>query len=535
MATHRFATVSAIFWISVFASFALAVPVQVIEKHPDFINGVTAGANYRISSFTVQPWGLEGELDCLSSTPDPNLICSLKLVVVYQTESRLRFKIYDPNTPRFEVPGVVEEDLESFKKSQLKFTPGYSVRLSIEPFSIRVTRTDGSVMFDSSPSDAHPTDLVFTDRYIEFGTTLDEDSNIYGLGERIHSFRRDSNTYTLFNRDQAASPDLINLYGSQPFYLDWRPSKAAAHGVFLLNSNAMDVIIVNSTLTYKTVGGILDFSIVVGPEPETAIKQYHEVVGRPYFIPYWVLGFHQCRWGYRNLDQIKGVVAGYEDAGIPLDTMWFDIDYMDEKKLWTFDPVNYPEKDVGEFVDYLHNTGRRMVPIIDPGVFAGAGYEPYEDGVQNDVFIKHPTEEKPFLGIVWPGPTHFPDWTHPNTPAYWERWMKVFYEKAQYDGLWNDMNELVSFCHGRCELQLDDPSTWEGCTECENPVVYPEDRPPYIPGKEFLDWRSLTMAARYHDGLEYDYHNINAMLQARVTHVAFRNILKDKRPFLLTR
>jgi alpha-glucosidase (family GH31 glycosyl hydrolase) len=27
--------------------------------------------------------------------------------------------------------------------------------------------------------------------------------------------------------------------------------------------------------------------------------------------PYWALGFHQCRWGYNNLEEVKEVVANY--------------------------------------------------------------------------------------------------------------------------------------------------------------------------------------------------------------------------------
>jgi hypothetical protein len=37
----------------------------------------------------------------------------------------------------------------------------------------------------------------------------------------------------------------MNLYGSHPFYLEMR-SNGAAHGVFLLNSNAMDVDLIKN-------------------------------------------------------------------------------------------------------------------------------------------------------------------------------------------------------------------------------------------------------------------------------------------------
>lgn len=37
--------------------------------------------------------------------------------------------------------------------------------------------------------------------------------------------------------------------------------------------------------------------------------------------PYWSLGFHQCRWGYKALGDVKNVVDGFETAQIPLDTV----------------------------------------------------------------------------------------------------------------------------------------------------------------------------------------------------------------------
>jgi alpha-glucosidase (family GH31 glycosyl hydrolase) len=103
------------------------------------------------------------------------------------------------------------------------------------------------------------------------------------------------------------------VYGSHPFYLQLQNNKF--HGVFLLNSNAQEFVTTENTLTYRTIGGIMDIYIFLGPTAEEVIQQYHEVIGKPFMPPFWGLGWHQCRLGYHNLTAVQTVVEKYKLHG----------------------------------------------------------------------------------------------------------------------------------------------------------------------------------------------------------------------------
>lgn len=69
----------------------------------------------------------------------------------------------------------------------------------------------------------------------------------------------------------------------------------------VVNSNDNDAIFADIILqptpaiTYRTIGGILDFYFFLGPSPAEVVQQYTQVVGNPFLPPYWSLGFHLCR------------------------------------------------------------------------------------------------------------------------------------------------------------------------------------------------------------------------------------------------
>lgn len=190
------------------------------------------------------------------------------------------------------------------------------------PFSFKIkNKKTRETIFDTTGQT-----FIFEQQYIRLATALgSNDPNVYGLGEHTNTFRLPNKNFTrtLWNRDAyGVAPD-SNLYGSHPVYFEHR--KKGTHGVFLLNSNGMDIKIDKSVLEYNVIGGIVDLYFFSGPTPDEVARQYSEVAGKPTLPPYWGLGSHQCRYGYRDWIEVAEVVANYSAAAIPLETMWTDI------------------------------------------------------------------------------------------------------------------------------------------------------------------------------------------------------------------
>ncbi len=71
------------------------------------------------------------------------------------------------------------------------------------------------------------------------------------------------------------------------------------------------------SLTWRSLGGILDLYVFIGPSPGAVVSQLTEVIGRPHLPPYWGLGFHLCRWGFGSANNTRAVVEEMRRLQIP--------------------------------------------------------------------------------------------------------------------------------------------------------------------------------------------------------------------------
>lgn len=178
------------------------------------------------------------------------------------------------------------------------------------------------------------------------------------------------------------------------------------------------------------------------------------------------------------------------------------------------------------------------------GIKTDEGYGSYVRGLEADIFIKDVNGDN-YLGQVWPGPVHFPDFLEPSTASYWTQEISEFHKQVPFDGLWIDMNEASNFASGfQCTYPLnkvcpDTSSPTTGCLSCasDNPSRW--DDPPYrinyAGTRRNLGMFTIATSARHNNGvLEYDAHNLYGLSEAIVTAKALRTVL-NKRPFILSR
>ena len=58
--------------------------------------------------------------------------------------------------------------------------------------------------------------------------------------------------------------------------------------------------------------------------------------------PFWSLGYHQSRWGYKNITYLLNTIESFKKNDLPLDTIWSDIDYMIDYENFTIDEEKFP-------------------------------------------------------------------------------------------------------------------------------------------------------------------------------------------------
>ncbi|MGA3014496.1 MAG: TIM-barrel domain-containing protein [Bacteroidales bacterium] len=317
-----------------------------------------------------------------------------------------------------------------------------------------------------------------------------------GLGEKTGPLNRRGNAYINWNSDiPGYSYRQDPLYVTIPFYIGIHDD--LPYGIFLDNSYQTKFNFGASTddkfSFFSAVNGEMKYYFFGSKNISGIIKDYTWLTGRMHLPPYWSLGYQQCRWSYYPESEVLGLAQIFRDKKIPCDVIYLDIHYMDSYKVFTWNKERFP--DPGLMISKINTMGFHLVTIIDPGIKIEKGYLSYEEGIRQDCFVKYPGGQL-YTGNVWPGRCHFPDFTNPKVRDWWGESFTTL-TTIGVEGFWNDMNE---------------PSAWG--QSIPNIVCFD------------FDGHHSTIA---------EAHNVYGLNMARATYEGTRQLLNNKRPFILTR
>ncbi|MFB7408535.1 TIM-barrel domain-containing protein [Streptomyces sp. NPDC056202] len=334
------------------------------------------------------------------------------------------------------------------------------------------------------------------------------DARFFGLGGRSAGPRLRDGAYRLWNTDPKGSfgPGDDPLYLTMP--VQFVVSDAGTHLAFHDNSWDGRVTLAEGeegagsghdrpgTSEVRMGGGPLRCWVVVGT-PARVLHGWAALTGAPALPPDWALGAQHARWGFGSEREVRRIVAGYRERGLPLSAVHLDIDHYDGHRVFTVDRERFP--DLPGLAKELREQGVRLVSIVDPAVKAEPGNAVYDSGRAAGAFVRDARGDE-VHGVVWPGECAYPDFTD---PAVREWWGELYEERLGqgFAGVWHDMNEPVSF-------------------------------------SPFGD-ATLPRSARHHlDGRGGDHreaHNVYGLTMARAGYEGLRRLRPDERPFLFSR
>lgn len=396
---------------------------------------------------------------------------------------------------------VIKHNL-SFKNFKLKEknseiiikTDKLILKINKDKFLLRVYNQEGKLLHRDYSEYA----LGWKKQRVRAWKSFENSERFYGLGEKTGWLDKRGRRYEMWNHDTFVPhvSDTDPLYQSIPFLISFSPDNS--YGIYFDNSYKSFFDLGSEGQDYYSFwaeGGEMDYYFFNGPNLKEVVEKYSKITGTMPLPPKWSLGYHQSRYSYYPQAEVEELVNNFREKEIPCDAVHFDIHYMDEYKIYTWDEDRFPDPEA--MFSHMADNGIKGVTIIDPGVKKDPEYKLYQEGMENDYFCKY-LDDKVFIDKVWPGKCAFPDFTQSRVRDWWAGLQKDYAELG-IKGIWNDMNE---------------PAVFNKTDTMDVKVMHENDGDP---------------------GTHRRFHNLYGFLEDKATYEGLKESLDNERPFVLTR
>jgi alpha-glucosidase len=376
-----------------------------------------------------------------------------------------------------------------------------SIQVQIARSNLQLTVRDlsGEVL----QQDALP--VRFDGDSFRISKTMPLDEHYFGLGDKTGPLDRRDEAFSLWNTDAYRFQESTDpIYKSIPFFITYRAGLAS--GILLDNTWRTSFDFgkqLPGVYSFGAVDGPLDYYVIYGPSTKQVVKTYAWLTGTAPLPALWTLGFQQSRYTYVPQSRVIEVANRLRADRIPADAIYLDIGFQEKNRPFTVDRSLFP--DLAGMVAELKAKHFHVVAITDLHIakLPDHQYVPYDSGIAGDHFVKNP-DGSVYSGVVWPGPSVFPDFTRQQTRAWWGTLYQPLCA-AGVDGFWNDMNEPSVFDSPTKTIPLD--------------AVHRIDEPGFSK-------REATHA---------EIHDVYGMENSRATYEGLKTLDPGVRPFVLTR
>ncbi|MCF3963034.1 glycoside hydrolase family 31 protein [Streptomyces fuscigenes] len=250
------------------------------------------------------------------------------------------------------------------------------------------------------------------------------------------------------------------------------------------------------TSELRVEGGPLRCWVMAGT-PTRVLHCWTQLTGAPVPPPAWALGPQLAHRGPGGEREVRRVVAGYREHGLPPAAVHLDAGRPERRRGSAVEGGRY--SDLPALAEELRAQGTRLVSVVEPAVRVDPGDPVYAAGSASGAFVRDPAGRE-VRAAARASLSAYPDFTSPPVRAWWGGLYEEYLAQG-FGGVFHEGNEPATL------------APFGGRT---------------LP-------RSARHALEGRGGDHHEAHNVYGLAMARAGFEALGRLRPDERPFSFSR